>query len=58
MKQTLCMMRGQGMEIRPVRPGEAADLRLYRGLGFVPTGERRTMASDPSRAGIFMTRAP
>jgi hypothetical protein len=57
MKQTLCMMRGQGMEIRPVRLGEAAKA-LYEGLGFVPTGERRTMASDPSRAGIFMARAP
>jgi hypothetical protein len=45
------------MEIRPVRPGEAAKA-LYRGLGFVPTGERRTMASDPTRAGVFMTRAP
>jgi len=29
---------------------------LYRGLGFVPTGERRSMASDPTRAGIFMAR--
>jgi ribosomal protein S18 acetylase RimI-like enzyme len=29
---------------------------LYRGLGFVPTGERRSMASDPTRAGVFMTR--
>jgi ribosomal protein S18 acetylase RimI-like enzyme len=27
---------------------------LYRSLGFVPPGERRSMASDPARAGIFM----
>ncbi|HEV8651509.1 MAG TPA: GNAT family N-acetyltransferase [Actinomycetes bacterium] len=29
---------------------------LYRSLGFVPTGERRSMASDPTRVGIFMAR--
>jgi ribosomal protein S18 acetylase RimI-like enzyme len=29
---------------------------LYRGLGFVPTGERRRMASDPTRSGIFLAR--
>jgi hypothetical protein len=28
---------------------------LYRGLGFVPT-ERRSMASDPTRAGVFKAR--
>jgi ribosomal protein S18 acetylase RimI-like enzyme len=30
---------------------------LYQSLGFVPTGERRSMASDPTRAGIFMARS-
>jgi ribosomal protein S18 acetylase RimI-like enzyme len=29
---------------------------LYRGLGFAPTGERRRMASDPTRSGVFMAR--
>jgi len=29
---------------------------LYQRLGFVPTGERRSMASDPARVGIFMAR--
>jgi GNAT superfamily N-acetyltransferase len=28
----------------------------HRSLGFVPTGERRSMASDPTRVGIFMAR--
>src|SRR6266511_2217891 len=130
MEQTPSVIRGQDMEIRPVRPGEAAGLRELRlralrdapnayfasleseeslplsywedwarskdrvmlvamedgkwlgmagafahseqggtvslwvlwvapggrGLGFVPTGERRSMASDPTRVGIFMAR--
>jgi RimJ/RimL family protein N-acetyltransferase len=29
---------------------------LYRGLGFAPTGERRRMASDPARSGVFLAR--
>ncbi len=29
---------------------------LYRALGFAPTGERRRMASDPTRSGIFLAR--
>jgi ribosomal protein S18 acetylase RimI-like enzyme len=29
---------------------------LYRRLGFEPTGERRSMVSDPSRVGIVMAR--
>jgi ribosomal protein S18 acetylase RimI-like enzyme len=29
---------------------------LYRRLGFVPTGEREPLASDPTRVEIFMTR--
>jgi ribosomal protein S18 acetylase RimI-like enzyme len=29
---------------------------LYQSLGFVATGERRSMASDPARAGMFMAR--
>jgi hypothetical protein len=60
------------MEIRPVRREEAASLRelRLRALGDaphaysasleseerLPTGERRSMASDPPRAGVFMTR--
>lgn len=39
-----------------VAENNEASMALCRGLGFVPTGERRTMASDPSRAGIFMAR--
>jgi ribosomal protein S18 acetylase RimI-like enzyme len=31
-------------------------ITFYRGLGFVPTGERRSMASDPTRTGVFMAR--
>jgi RimJ/RimL family protein N-acetyltransferase len=30
---------------------------LYQRLGFVPTGERRSMASGSARVGIFMARA-
>jgi GNAT superfamily N-acetyltransferase len=29
---------------------------LYERLGFAPTGERRSMASDPARVGIFLAR--
>jgi GNAT superfamily N-acetyltransferase len=29
---------------------------LYQRLGFVPTGEREPLASDPTRVEIFMTR--
>jgi ribosomal protein S18 acetylase RimI-like enzyme len=43
------------LELAVAEDNEAAKA-LYRGLGFVPTGERRTMASDPTRAGIFMAR--
>jgi ribosomal protein S18 acetylase RimI-like enzyme len=43
------------LELAVAEHNEAAKA-LYRGLGFVPTGERRSMASDPTRAGIFMTR--
>jgi GNAT superfamily N-acetyltransferase len=43
------------LELAAAEHNEAAKA-LYRGLGFVPTGERRSMASDPTRAGIFMTR--
>jgi RimJ/RimL family protein N-acetyltransferase len=39
-----------------VAESNAAATALYRRLGFVPTGERRAMASDPSRVGIFMAR--
>jgi len=31
---------------------------LYRSLGFVPTGERETLDSDPSLETILMTRSP
>ena len=41
------------LELAVAENNEAAKA-LYRGLGFVPTGERRSMASDPTRAGIFM----
>jgi len=30
---------------------------FYQSLGFAPTGERRSMASDPTRTGIFMARS-
>lgn len=30
-------------------------IALYRRLGFEPTGRRRTLASDPSQVGIFMS---
>jgi ribosomal protein S18 acetylase RimI-like enzyme len=43
------------LELAIAENNEAAKA-LYQGLGFVPTGERRTMASDPTRAGIFMAR--
>jgi hypothetical protein len=43
------------LELAVAENNEAA-MALYRGLGFVPTGERRSMASDPTRAGIFMVR--
>jgi ribosomal protein S18 acetylase RimI-like enzyme len=43
------------LELAVAENNEAAKA-LYRGLGFVPTGERRSMASDPTRAGIFMAR--
>jgi len=42
-------------ELAVAEHNEAAKA-LYRGLGFVPTGERRSMASDPTHAGIFMAR--
>jgi ribosomal protein S18 acetylase RimI-like enzyme len=31
---------------------------LYRSLGFVPTGERETLDSDPSLETILMARSP
>jgi ribosomal protein S18 acetylase RimI-like enzyme len=43
------------LELAVAENNEAAKA-LYRGLGFVPTGERRSMDSDPTRAGIFMAR--
>jgi ribosomal protein S18 acetylase RimI-like enzyme len=43
------------LELAVAENNEAAKA-LYRGLGFVPTGERRSMASDPTHAGIFMAR--
>jgi ribosomal protein S18 acetylase RimI-like enzyme len=43
------------LELAVAENNEAAKA-LYRGLGFVPTGERRSMASDPTCAGIFMAR--
>lgn len=45
------------LELAVAENNEAAKA-LYRGLGFVPTGERRSMASDPTRVGIFMARPP
>jgi ribosomal protein S18 acetylase RimI-like enzyme len=39
-----------------VAENNKAAKELYRSLGFVPTGERRSMASDPTRVGIFMAR--
>jgi RimJ/RimL family protein N-acetyltransferase len=45
------------LEVAIAEDNEASQA-LCRALGFVPTGERRTMASDPARAGIFMSRAP
>jgi ribosomal protein S18 acetylase RimI-like enzyme len=31
---------------------------LYRSLGFAPTGERRTLDSDPALETILMSRSP
>jgi ribosomal protein S18 acetylase RimI-like enzyme len=39
-----------------VAENNGAAIALHRSLGFVPTGERRSMASDPTRVGIFMAR--
>ena len=39
-----------------VAENNGAAMALHRSLGFVPTGERRSMASDPTRVGIFMAR--
>jgi ribosomal protein S18 acetylase RimI-like enzyme len=39
-----------------VAESNAAARALYQRLGFEPTGERRSMASDPTRVGIFMAR--
>jgi len=41
------------LELAVAETNEAARA-LYQRLGFVPTGERRSMASDPARVGIFM----
>lgn len=30
---------------------------VFRKLGFTPTGERRTMESDPTRSGVFLARS-
>jgi RimJ/RimL family protein N-acetyltransferase len=38
-----------------VAESNSAAQALYQRFGFVPTGERQPMASDPSRVGIFMT---
>jgi ribosomal protein S18 acetylase RimI-like enzyme len=43
------------LELAVAEDNQAAKA-LYRSLGFVPTGERRSMASDPARVGIFMAR--
>jgi len=43
------------LELAVAENNEAAKA-LYQGLGFLPTGERRSMASNPARAGIFMAR--
>ncbi len=43
------------LELAVAENNEAAKA-LYRDLGFVPTGERRSIASDPTRVGIFMAR--
>jgi RimJ/RimL family protein N-acetyltransferase len=37
-----------------VAENNTAARQLYERLGFVPTGERRSMASDPARVGIFL----
>jgi ribosomal protein S18 acetylase RimI-like enzyme len=50
--------RGRGaarLELAVAENNEASQA-LVRGLGFVPTGERRPMASDPTRAGVFLAR--
>jgi ribosomal protein S18 acetylase RimI-like enzyme len=39
-----------------VSEDSGAAAALYRGLGFAPTGERRQMASDPTRSGVFLAR--
>jgi GNAT superfamily N-acetyltransferase len=43
------------LELAVAENNEAARV-LYQRLGFVPTGERRSMVSDPSRVGIFLAR--
>jgi GNAT superfamily N-acetyltransferase len=51
--------RGLGASRLELAVSEDADAAaaLYRGLGFAPTGERRAMASDPTRSGVFLTKA-
>ncbi|HCT78428.1 MAG TPA: hypothetical protein DGG94_13525 [Micromonosporaceae bacterium] len=44
------------LEVAVAQDNEPA-LALYADLGFTPTGERRTMASDPNRAGMFLALA-
>ena len=43
------------LELAVAETNETA-VQFCRGLGFVPTGERRSMASDPTRVGVFMAR--
>ena len=43
------------LELAVAKNNEAV-LELWCKLGFTPTGERRTMASDPTRTGVFLAR--
>lgn len=40
-----------------VTESNAVAIRLYRRLGFEPTGRRRRLESNPDRTGMFMARA-
>jgi len=54
-REEAASLRELRLELAVAENNEAARA-LYRGLGFVPTGERRSMASDPTRAGVFKAR--
>jgi ribosomal protein S18 acetylase RimI-like enzyme len=45
------------LEVTDTEPARPAAL-LYRSLGFAPTGERRSLDSDPSLETIVMSRRP